>query len=434
MSTNVNYDNIRDLLYGVAGNLKTKIAAIDLTQAQKDMLVKLDKIIKTGIGTSFLSDNGTYKNIPIDQIQNMLDKLTTIYSLFGITNVVEHWDNTGILNMITARYGLTSQIYNGKIYCIGGVSNSGTNLDKVEIYDIASNTWTSGAVMLTARGYLTSVLYNGKIYCIGGIDNNSGNYSNKVEIYDIFSNTWTSGTNMLTARLELTSQIYNGKIYCIGGHNASNLNKVEIYDISSNTWTTGTAMTTVRYGLSSVIYNSNIYCMGGNNGSYLNKVEIYDIVNNTWSTINPMLTNRAFLTSQIYNGNIYCMGGWVTNYSNKVDVYNIANNTWSNDINNIPNIKRELTSVLYNNKIYCIGGDNGSALNIVEVLWLANISYTIATPTDITAKLATLVNTGTGTKLLTDNGTYQEYIATGYRELTTTELATLTAGIKTAIS
>jgi len=428
MSTNVNYDNINSLLVGIVQNLKPKIAAIDLTQTQKDMLVKLDKIIKTGTGTSFLSDNGSYKNIPIDQIQNMLDKLTTIYSLFGITNVTEHWDSTGILNMPTARYYLTSQIYNGKIYCIGGYG-SGV-LNKVEIYDIASNTWTTGTNMTTARYELTSAIYNGKIYCIGGY--NAG-VLNKVEIYDIASNTWTTGANIPINMQQLTSVIYNGKIYCIGGstNNINSTNALEIYDITSNSWSTGTVMPTSRYDSTSNIYNGKIYCIGGYNSSYLNTLEIYDIASNTWTTGANMTTARMELTSVIYNGKIYCIGG-VTFSSvclNTVEIYDIASNIWTTGAS-MPTVRQQLTSQIYNYKIYCIGGEKLSSYSSLEVLWLANTSYSISTPTDITTKLATLVNNGLGTKLLTDNGTYQEYIATGYRELTTTELNALINKIK----
>lgn len=85
MPTHVNYDNIYALLTGIAANLKTKINAIDLTQAQKDQIALIDKIIKTGNGTNFLSNDGTYKNIPLDQLQTMSDKLTTIYNTLGIT-------------------------------------------------------------------------------------------------------------------------------------------------------------------------------------------------------------------------------------------------------------------------------------------------------------------------------------------------------------
>ena len=284
MSTNVNYDNINSLLVGIVQNLKPKIAAIDLTQTQKDMLVKLDKIIKTGTGTSFLSDNGSYKNIPIDQIQNMLDKLTTIYSLFGITNVTEHWDSTGILNMPTARYYLTSQIYNGKIYCIGGTN--GTVFNKVEIYDIASNSWTTGTNMTTARYGLTSQIYNGKIYCIGGCIS-GGNNSNIVEIYDIVNNIWNTSVAMSSARYYLTSQIYNGKMYCIGGTNGGYLNIVETLWLFCNVYTI-TLPSIIQTKLNKILTSGTGVNIFRNDGTYKPIVPVYNVMDS--ATINTFLS------------------------------------------------------------------------------------------------------------------------------------------------
>jgi len=336
MPTNVNYDNINALLTGIVTNLKSKINTMDLTADQK---IKIPLIYKTGLGNNLLSDDGTYKNIPLDQLQTMSDKLTTIYNTLGIKTSSDRCDGIGIATMPTARSGLTSVLYNGKVYCIGG-NNAYNTLGTVEIYDIVNNTWSTGTPIPTARMALTSVLYNNKIYCIGGYNDNGS--LNTVEIYDIVNNTWSTGKPMPTARYALTSQVYNGKIYCIGG---------------------------------------------GSNVTF-NIVEIYDIVNDTWITGTPMPTARTYLTSQVYNSKIYSIGGQ---------------------------------------------DKNGTILNTVEVYYFATMIYSIITPQSILNKLAIIITTGTGTKLLTDNGTYQEYIPNGYIGMSTDEMNTIISGIKTTL-
>ncbi len=127
----------------------------------------------------------------------------------------------------------------------------------LDIYDIASNTWSTGRAGGTARRGHSSVLYNGKIYSWGG--GPTGTSLNTIDIYDIASNSWSTGRAGGTARRGHSSVLYNGKIYSWGG---SYLNTLDIYDIASNTWSTGSAGGTARMDHSSVLYNGKIYSWG----------------------------------------------------------------------------------------------------------------------------------------------------------------------------
>ena len=69
--------------------------------------------------------------------------------------------------MPTARESLAAAAVNGKIYAIGGGNSFGV-LSTVEVYDPASNTWSTAASMRTARTELAAADANGLIYAIGG--------------------------------------------------------------------------------------------------------------------------------------------------------------------------------------------------------------------------------------------------------------------------
>jgi len=331
MSSNlVSMTNLDTILKAIKLGVVTKINARDITQAQKDILTKANMIDTTTNNSGFLADNGTYITIDTTKINDINTKTQVVMDLFKISYTNDAWDTSVTITLPTARSYFTSQVYNGKIYCIGGwngvsVSNS------VYIYDIAGNTWTAGTAMPTSRYCLTSQLYNGKIYCIGGY---STSYSNIVEIYDIAGNTWTAGTIMPTARQELTSQIYNGKIYCIGGQ-----------------------------------------------------------INTTTAT-------------------------------NIVEIYNIITGAWTTSILPLPIAKYGLTSVQNNGKVYYIGGYTTTVTNTVDVLTLGVDNYTLTLPTDLQAKLDLIVDTGDGTKVLADNGTFID-IPLGYRFMTDTEVTSM---------
>lgn len=61
---------------------------------------------------------------------------------------------TAKANMPTARANLTAAELNDKIYAFGGLYSSSAGINRVEVYDPATNTWATTKNLPTARGYL----------------------------------------------------------------------------------------------------------------------------------------------------------------------------------------------------------------------------------------------------------------------------------------
>ena len=89
-----------------------------------------------------------------------------------------------------------SGAWNGKIYVAGGFIGGTSVTNALRIYDIATNTWSSGANMPTSPGVeaAAGAVVNGKFYVMGGDDFNNGLNTNF--IYDIATNTWTTGATL----------------------------------------------------------------------------------------------------------------------------------------------------------------------------------------------------------------------------------------------
>ena len=99
----------------------------------------------------------------------------------------------------------------------------------VQIYDPASNTWVTSqdagstlAPLPQARGGMgKAVYYNGDFYVMGGETVNggtgatSGNTYNRVDIYNLASNTWRLGTPMPTARHGIFPVLHGNRIYVV---------------------------------------------------------------------------------------------------------------------------------------------------------------------------------------------------------------------------
>lgn len=103
-----------------------------------------------------------------------------------------------------------------------GKFNPAGILATVEEYDPATNTWTTKSPMPTRRNFLTAVATpDGKIYAIGGFDyiggTNPYRFLTTVEVYDTATDTWTTETPLTATRSHATGAFVDGVIYVMGG-------------------------------------------------------------------------------------------------------------------------------------------------------------------------------------------------------------------------
>ena len=117
-------------------------------------------------------------------------------------------------------------VYQNKIYVIGESYN--------EVYDVDTDSWASKIAMPTWRIGIQANVVNGKIYLIGGMsDTESGTISDVNEAYDIATDTWTTKEPIPTSVYIYASAVVDNKIYIIGGSSEppnAVLDLVQIYD------------------------------------------------------------------------------------------------------------------------------------------------------------------------------------------------------------
>jgi N-acetylneuraminic acid mutarotase len=206
--------------------------------------------------------------------------------------------------MHVARSGLGVAAVNGKIYAIGGTTESGfvpsafgsdvygyraNGVGTNEEYDPETNTWTYKASMPTPRLAFATAVYKNKIYCIGGQANRS--YTGINEVYDTATDTWETKTPMPTPRTWVTANVVNGKIYLMSGYgwsgsdSSSKLN--EVYDPETDSWETKTPSPEVPisgYNLASCVFDNKIFLFGGlTQDQHYQLNQIYDTETDTWS-------------------------------------------------------------------------------------------------------------------------------------------------------
>jgi len=145
-----------------------------------------------------------------------------------------------------------------------------------EAYDPETNTWETRSSMPTPRNHTFSGAVNGKIYIIGGRISNAFITVDRnldiVEEYDPATNTWGGSgarTPMPTARSGGGWATYNGKIYVAGGEIQTRellgaFRALEAYDPATNTWQILPSMPTPRHGVATAFLGNHLHLVSGN--------------------------------------------------------------------------------------------------------------------------------------------------------------------------
>ena len=115
---------------------------------------------------------------------------------------VDSWQQRAA--MPTVRSWHAAAVVDGKIYATGGCTISGSKSltsDALEAYDPVADTWTTLASLSEARADHASVAFNGKLYVFGGFSSAAaaaarGMDLDLVEVYSPASNSWASAADM----------------------------------------------------------------------------------------------------------------------------------------------------------------------------------------------------------------------------------------------
>ena len=211
-----------------------------------------------------------------------------------------------------------------KIYMIGGcpAGAAGTQMTNCQQYDPIANTWTDKAPMTTARGWIKGSYVRGKIYVIGGLSNSSTALSINEE-YTISSNTWATKTAIPIATLATIEGVWRDSlIYVCGGWDgvsAAGMTSVQIYNPFTNTWAVGTALPMNGDMGSCAIVGDTIYITNAVNRSgsvcwtsiYKGAINPANPTVITWAP-GPVPPSLTSITGTAAIGNdIYWMGGFI---------------------------------------------------------------------------------------------------------------------------
>jgi N-acetylneuraminic acid mutarotase len=152
----------------------------------------------------------------------------------------------------------------GVMYVIGGIVDGAADHTAVWAYDIATDTWrTDLAPLPTARDHLAAVTADGAIVVLAG---RTGRNLPTVEIYDPATDTWTSGPDMGTPRGGFAAAVLADGIHVTGGEEFvtdRTIGSHEVLDLASMTWSDAADLPTPRHGIASAVVDGRWYVIAG---------------------------------------------------------------------------------------------------------------------------------------------------------------------------
>jgi hypothetical protein len=228
-------------------------------------------------------------------------------------------------SMHQARFGHTATLLqNGKVLVTGG----GTIDDLLatsELYDPASDTWTTSGALKTAREYHTATLLNsGKVLVVGG--SQFGVPLQSAELYDPATGTWSQAGTPTSKRVRHSASLLpSGSVFVAFGTTGKNgttpTASTELYDPSTNAWTavgsapggSGAARSYHQAALVSSGAQLIVFAGADASGNPRNDGAIYTTAGGGW--VGPfalMTTPRYLFTASASAGAIIAAGGYST--------------------------------------------------------------------------------------------------------------------------
>ena len=215
-------------------------------------------------------------------------------------------------------------------------------IDQAWSYDVNREEFTLlGGTMAQSRAFHNTVrLQDGRIMVCGGVKGpfGTGPYYTKVlascEIYDPATDAWTSATAMSQFRAGSTANLLpdgrvlvaggtkgngNRELYSVDDIMTTSLRTTEIYDPATDTWTAGPSMSMPKAGgVSVVLDNGHVMIAGGITYTsifgikipdFANDVQFYNPSTNSFRNKNMNEKRALFGMTKMANGRVLMSGG-----------------------------------------------------------------------------------------------------------------------------
>lgn len=234
------------------------------------------------------------------------------------------------------------------VYVLGGLQDGNAITGTVYRYNVLADSWSTLTNFPDGNYWISaSAVLGSKLYSLGGTYTTALNQCTpRVKIYDLVSNTWSSGADMPYGRVFHSVTAYQDSLlFCAGGWgfpSGNVYNDVYLYNSNNNTWRPASSMPAPRCGgVLAAAGDTLVYICGGpnwTNPSATNTVFRGVISQSDRSVISWDSTGAVYppgVRNSIYgaawgNKGVIVSGGYqVSSVTNQCYVYSPGANTWT---------------------------------------------------------------------------------------------------------
>lgn len=178
-------------------------------------------------------------------------------------------------------HGGAAGAINGKLWVIttqAGVGGQFTGPTRLFRYDPATDKWSEREPAPNHHHRAALGVINGKLYVAGGMTKTIRNETTyqyepepwgELDVYDPATNVWTTKASIPTARWGAAAGVIDGKLFVAGGKGAGHsvLDKMEMYNPATNSWASRAKMLTARDGAGAAVMGGVMHVLGGQGGA-----------------------------------------------------------------------------------------------------------------------------------------------------------------------
>jgi hypothetical protein len=295
-------------------------------------------------------------------------------------------------NMGTARDAPgAAPLPDGKVLVAGGYNATDAALNTAEIFDPATNTFSSVGVAMLSERYAPAVakLPDGRVLIAGG-SNDSVDVTS-AEVFNPSTGSFSPVGSMGVAReLAGAAPLGDGSVLVAAGYsNGTTLNSTEIFNPQTNTFSPGPALPYSTYGDAVVaISGGRVLIAGGydnGSGTYFDTAVGFDPSTSTFSAVGSLPSpNYGPAAASLPQGRALIAGGYdpngnPTHILTSATIFSPATNSFSSaGIGNLAGKREEAAgAALADGRALVAGGlDDDGAVNTAEVLSVPSNAFT----------------------------------------------------------
>ncbi|HEX6886145.1 MAG TPA: IPT/TIG domain-containing protein [Planctomycetota bacterium] len=242
-------------------------------------------------------------------------------------------------------------------------------------YDLLAREWLpSGAPRPFLGLYHAAEVIDGRLYLVGGL---GGGSEGRLQIYDPATDAWTTGADLPWSGGAVATAVLGGRLHAAGGYTPSGVERRHAcYDPATDTWH---ALAPMPLNVSHAAAGTDglgLYVFGGRRlpqevAPGLDTLQIYDPVTDEWrwsgalgSLVAALPEPRSGMGKAVFlEGEFHLFGGETlddpdagpTGVYERVDVYDPRTNTWRREAP-LPNPRHGICPVPFQGWIFVAGG------------------------------------------------------------------------------